>query len=77
MPSMDSELQRGQTNLFLSRQALQNVWKQASNFGSDTGSLHCWQCNSDGSLSLSTESLAGGDEPLIETGESANGESER
>lgn len=73
---MDSELQRGQTSLFFSRQVLQNVWKQESNLGSNTSSLHCWQCWSEWSLSLSTESLMGGEEPLWDSGESAKGDKE-
>lgn len=71
MTSTDSELQRGQTSLFFSKQGLQNVWKQDSSLALRTGSRHCWQCNSDGSLSLSTESETGGDDPLTDKGESA------
>lgn len=77
IPSMDSELHLGHTNLFFSRQGLQKVWKQAKSLGSETDSLHCWQWSSDRSLSRSTESLTGGDEPLTDSGESAKGERER
>lgn len=73
IPSIDSVLQRGQTNLLRSKHKLQNVWKHAKSFGSETGSRHCSQWSSVGSLSLSTESLAGGDDP----GEPANGERDR
>lgn len=77
MPSIDSVLQRGHTSLLRSKQRLQKVWKQDSSFGSETGSLHCWQCSSEGSLSRSTESLAGGEDPLTDRGESSNGERDR